>query len=115
MKYKRLYFLHIHKTGGTFFNSAIIEPEINNLLKHGINIQPLRAQSLTSHWAWHEDLVQDDSYIVTIFRDPVERLVSNFCDWQKDMKHEIPQGYEKHITKDNFYKFIISIDFSISE
>lgn len=104
--YNRLYFLHIHKTGGTFFDSAILEPEKNNLEKHGISIRPNKLVALSRHWAWHEDLTGNTSYIVAIFRDPVERIVSHFCDWQKNMDMEISDDYPEQINKANLFKFI---------
>lgn len=67
------YFLHIPKTGGRYFHKAVYD-----------NLKPLFAENKIeiiaekNHHCWSKD-IKDDTYIFTIFRDPIKRLVSHYC------------------------------------
>lgn len=74
MKYDKVYFLHIPKTGGRFFTKYILEP-IDSILKEN-NIETIKLpEGVKKHGGWHKD-IDDKTYVISIFRDPVEFFVS---------------------------------------
>jgi hypothetical protein len=73
-KYNKIYFLHIPKTGGRFFTEYIIRPIERTLEENGIKILQL-PPNVNKHGGWHKD-IDDNTYIVSVFRDPAEFFVS---------------------------------------
>jgi len=71
--YKNFYFLHIPKTGGRYVKAYILSQ-----LKDTLNILPITDR----HEGWVE--VNDDTYIFSILRDPVEFACSLYA-------HEVMQ------------------------
>lgn len=69
-KYNKFYFLHIPKTGGRFVTDYIIKPIEKTLEENGIKILKL-PPNVENHGGWHKD-IDDSTYIVSIFREPVE-------------------------------------------
>ncbi len=74
LKYDKLYFLHIPKTGGRFFTKYIIRPIEKNLEQNGIKLVQL-PPNVNKHGGWHKD-IDDRTYVVSVIRDPVEFFVS---------------------------------------
>jgi hypothetical protein len=73
-KYNKFYFLHIPKTGGRFFTKYITN-QIEDVLKEN-NIEVIKPpDNALKHGGWHKD-IDDSTYIVSVFRDPVEFFVS---------------------------------------
>lgn len=73
-QYNKVYFLHIPKTGGRFFSKYILNPITETLVKNGIEVVKL-PNNVDKHGGWHKD-IDDNTYIICIFRDPVEFFVS---------------------------------------
>ena len=73
-KYNKVYFLHIPKTGGRFFTKYILNPIEDILRQNDIEIIKPPENAL-KHGGWHKD-IDDNTYIVSVFRDPVEFFVS---------------------------------------
>lgn len=73
-KYNKFYFLHIPKTGGRFFTRYILSPIEEALRENGIHVIEL-PNNVYKHGGWHKD-IDENTYIVSIFRDPVEFFVS---------------------------------------
>lgn len=74
LKYDKLYFLHIPKTGGRFFTKYIIRPIEKTLEQNGIKLVQL-PPNVNKHGGWHKD-IDDRTYVVSVIRDPVEFFVS---------------------------------------
>lgn len=73
-QYNKVYFLHIPKTGGRFFTRYVIDKIENALNKN--NIELLRdPENSFRHSGWHKD-IDENTYIISIFRDPIEFFVS---------------------------------------
>ena len=73
-KYNKVYFLHIPKTGGRFFTKYILG-EIEDILKQN-DIEIIKPpENALKHGGWHKD-IDDNTYVISIFRDPVEFFVS---------------------------------------
>lgn len=73
-KYKKIYFLHIPKTGGRFFTRYVID-QIETVLKKN-NIELIRdPENSFRHSGWHND-IDENTYVITIFREPIEFFVS---------------------------------------
>ena len=77
----KFYFLHIPKTGGRFINMNIINP-LRPLLEHkGIEVYPMGDDVYQpNHHNWNTNFIDDNTYIMTIFRDPAKRTVSQFVE-----------------------------------
>jgi hypothetical protein len=73
-KYNKLYFLHIPKTGGRFFTKYILDPISDTLKESSIEVIKPPANAL-KHGGWHND-IDENTYIISVFRDPVEFFVS---------------------------------------
>lgn len=106
MKYNRFFNIHIPKTGGTHFTENML-PSMNKILNDNrIKTSPQTSED-TKHWCWFEPFISDQTYIYTTLRDPVERLVSQFC-WQAISaitKTNTPYT-EEDINKKSFYKWL---------
>lgn len=73
-KYNKFYFLHIPKTGGRFFTKYITNQIEDTLKQNGIEmIKP--PENALKHGGWHKD-IDDNTYIVSVFRDPAEFFIS---------------------------------------
>jgi hypothetical protein len=75
IKKTKIYHLHIPKTGGQYINSTILIP-LNKTFEEN-NIKNIAI----GHACWRK--ITDETYIVTCFRDPVQRTVSHFCYYLK--------------------------------
>jgi len=73
-KYNKIYFLHIPKTGGRFFTKYILEPISGILKENNISVLTL-PKNVSKHGGWHKD-IDESTYIISVFRDPVEFFVS---------------------------------------
>ena len=75
-----VFHLHVPKTGGTFLRFKVIEP----LRTHcGLNLI-----NKTAHHAW--GLVEEDTYVISSFREPVKRIVSHYCHFIEANENVIP-------------------------
>lgn len=73
-QYNKIYFLHIPKTGGRFLTKYILDP-LSNVLKEN-NIELIKLpENVLKHGGWHQS-IDDNTYIISIFRDPAEHFVS---------------------------------------
>jgi hypothetical protein len=74
LKYDKVYFLHIPKTGGRFFVEYILKPIEKTLKENNIEIIKLN-DGVNKHGGWHKD-IDDKTYVISVMRDPVEFFVS---------------------------------------
>jgi hypothetical protein len=74
LKYDKVYFLHIPKTGGRFFTKYILDAVEDILKQNDIEIIKPPKNAL-KHGGWNKD-IDDNTYVISIFRDPVEFFVS---------------------------------------
>lgn len=72
--FNSLYFLHIPKTAGRFFTHNVIVPLEPIIKEHGIYSHYTR-DTYVAHQFW-ADFITDDTYIVSLLRDPVKHMVS---------------------------------------
>lgn len=76
-KYQSFYFLHIPKTGGRFIREHVLDPVCEILKKNNVKILEI-PKGVDRHGGWHKD-IDDNSYIFSIFRDPVECVTSFYA------------------------------------
>lgn len=81
--YDNLYHLHIPKTGGIWLNSHVLDELRPSLDRASV---PMRYD----HGTWTD--VKDSTYVVSILRDPAERLASHFA---YSVKHFGPEHADK--------------------
>lgn len=72
--YNKVYFLHIPKTGGRFLTKYILNPVADTLKEKNIELIKL-PDNVLKHGGWHKS-IDDQTYIISIFRDPAEHFVS---------------------------------------
>jgi hypothetical protein len=77
MKYNKVYFLHIPKTGGRFLTKYILRPMEETLAKHGIEYLRM-PEDMRQHGGW-PFFIDDETYVVSLFREPSEFFVSTVC------------------------------------
>lgn len=83
-QYKSFYFLHIPKTGGRAFRENIIFQIYEDIKDKKItpifSLLTLRENKIRdeAHGGW-QNAIDDDTYIVTMFRDPIKQSVSLFA------------------------------------
>lgn len=106
MKYNKVYFLHIPKTGGRFLTKYILEPISDQLKQNGIELIKL-PDNVLKHGGWNE-LIDDNTYIVSVFRDPVKFFVSALSHMLSDEKGLIDKE-NNFALKDNNQFPIISV------
>lgn len=107
-KYNKVYFLHIPKTGGRFFTKYIIN-QIEPILKeNGIDILQL-PEKVKKHGGWHEG-IDDNTYIITVFRDPAEFFVSAVAHMVADQQRMVDKAND-FVVKDKETVMEISKDF----
>lgn len=76
-KYNKVYFLHIPKTGGRFLTKYILRPIENILKDNGIELIK-SPEDMRQHAGW-PSWIDDQTYIISVFRDPCEFFVSAVC------------------------------------
>lgn len=80
--YKNIYFLHIPKTAGRFvYRNLLIEMQ-DTLTENHVRIDVHDQAGISAHQAWCTTYIDDDTYIISIMRDPVKHLVSFYCHTQ---------------------------------
>ena len=106
-KYNKVYFLHIPKTGGRFFTEYILKPIEEVLKKNNIEIIQL-PPNVSKHGGWHKE-IDDQTYIVSIFREPSEFFISVIAHMFADQANMIDPDKD-HTIKDNTKILDISKD-----
>lgn len=77
MKYDKVYFLHIPKTGGRFLKKYILNPMESLFANNGIAYSR-PPEDMRQHAGW-SSLIDDKTYIISVFREPSEFFVSSVC------------------------------------
>ena len=95
-KYNKIYFLHIPKTGGRFFTKYILEPISDTLKENRIEVLKL-PENVEKHGGWHKD-IDENTYIISVFRDPVEFFVSAVAHMSADEKGLIDEANDYILT-----------------
>lgn len=107
-KYNKVYFLHIPKTGGRFFTKYIIN-QIEPILKeNGIDVLQL-PEKVRKHGGWHQG-IDDNTYIISVFRDPVEFFVSAVAHMVADQEKMVDKAND-FVVIDNHKVIDISKEF----
>jgi hypothetical protein len=76
-KYNKVYFLHIPKTGGRFLTKYILRPIENTLKDNGIELVK-SPEDMRQHAGW-PSWIDDQTYVITVLREPCEFFVSSVC------------------------------------
>ena len=97
-KYNKVYFLHIPKTGGRFLTKYILRPMENILKDNGIELVK-SPEDMRQHAGW-PSWIDDQTYVITVFRDPCEFFVSSVCHAAAGRKGLIDQE-NWHIIKED--------------
>lgn len=97
-KYNKVYFLHIPKTGGRFLTKYILRPMENILKDNGIELVK-SPEDMRQHAGWPY-WIDDQTYIITVFRDPCEFFVSSVCHSEAGKKGLIDET-QWHIIKES--------------
>jgi hypothetical protein len=106
-KYNKFYFLHIPKTGGRFFTRYITNQIEDTLKQNGVEIIKPPDNAL-KHGGWHKD-IDDNTYIVSVFRDPAEFFVSAVAHMHAQQNGLIDDNND-FIIKNNSKVLEISVD-----
>jgi hypothetical protein len=106
-KYNKIYFLHIPKTGGRFFTKYILEPIETTLKENGIDVVKLPPNVL-KHGGWHKE-IDDKTYVVSVFRDPVGFFVSVIAHMFADEEKMLDENKD-HIVRDKTKILDIPVD-----
>jgi hypothetical protein len=102
--YKKFYFLHIPKTSGRFCKENVVVPLLETFTKNKISFQ-----LFPSHANWDTSYIDNNTYIFSIFRDPIKRMVSHYCHdivLDNEGKRKIPVGKAKEINRDLFLSWV---------
>jgi hypothetical protein len=103
MTYNKIYFMHIHKTGGRHIANNIIYPIMEQLNKNGIkNIEKDHL-----HTAWHSE-IDEKTYVISSLRDPVEQAVSLYAHiLLLNRQGLLKNKYDNNkLTKKDFYEWL---------
>lgn len=106
-KYNKVYFLHIPKTGGRFLTKYILRPIENILKDNGIELVK-SPEDMRQHAGW-PSWIDDQTYIISVFRDPCEFFVSAVCH-SVAIKNGLVDEDNWNIIKMNTEPFSISKD-----
>ena len=98
LKYNKVYFLHIPKTGGRFLTKYILRPMDEIFKNNGIELIKM-PENVMQHGGWHST-IDDKTYIITVFREPAEFFVSAVCHMMAS-KNGLIDEENWHIVKDN--------------
>lgn len=98
--------LHIPRTGGTHFQNNMFPSIEHILIQNNISYQKID-ESQTAHWCWFEPLITDSTLVYACFRDPAERLISQFSNQAQRAIIKKNTNYTLNdINKNNFFKWI---------
>jgi len=97
-KYNKVYFLHIPKTGGRFLTKYILRPIESTLKDNGIELVK-SPEDMRQHAGW-PSWIDDQTYIITVFREPCEFFVSSVCHSEAGKKGLIDET-QWHIIKES--------------
>lgn len=104
-KYNKVYFLHIPKTGGRFLTKYILRPMENILKDNGIELIK-SPEDMRQHAGW-PSWIDDQTYIITVFREPCEFFVSSVCHAEAGKKGFIDET-QWHIIKESGKDFRVN-------
>lgn len=111
MAYKSFYYLQIPKTGSKYFIGNIYWPLAEELKKHKINLINMWDQNSNPSITGWDPRIDDDTYIVSTFRDPVKQIISKHCNQfrisnkpeSKYYLNELPDKKDFFLNVDRYY------------
>lgn len=111
MGYKSFYYLQIPKTGSKYFIGNIYWPLAEELKKHNINLINMWDQNSKPVITGWDPRIDEDTYVVSTFRDPVRQVVSKYCNQfrtsdkpeSKYYLNETPDKKEFFLHVDKYY------------
>lgn len=106
-EYNKVYFLHIPKTGGRFLTKYILRPMEKGLQDNKIELVQVQ-ENVMQHGGW-SSIIDDQTYIISVFREPAEFFVSAVCHMVASQKGLIDE-VNWHILKDNDQMLSVSKD-----
>jgi hypothetical protein len=103
LKYNKIYFLHIPKTGGRYISHNIIDPIKDQLNENGIE----QILEHNAHTGWHSR-IDDKTYVISALRDPAEQLVSLYShSISLNNEGNLKNEYDKNkINKKEFFEWL---------
>ena len=103
MKYNKIYFMHIHKTGGRHIIATVRDAMLETLNENDIKI----IKRPNTHGGWHSE-VDEQTYVFTVLRDPVEQAVSLYAHQiSLNKMGDIKDEYDKSkLTKEHFFSWL---------
>jgi Sulfotransferase family len=106
--YKNIYFLHIPKSAGRYVYHCALAPMESIIVENNIRIDVHHTSGANAHQMWCKVLIDDFTYIISSFRDPVERLVSHYCHVMtlNKMGLKIADKEVKPISKELFLEWV---------
>jgi hypothetical protein len=105
MTYNTFFQIHIPKTGGTYFKKNILKQITKTLNNNNVTIAD--EKDLGLHLCWFKPLIQKETYLYTTLRDPVKRLINQFCHQAESSILQKTTNYNiSDINKNSFYSWL---------
>ena len=111
MAYKSFYYLQIPKTGSKYFIGNIYWPLAEELKKHNITLINMWDQNSKPSITGWDPRIDDQTYVVSTFRDPVRQVISKHCNQfrisdkpeSKYYLNELPNKEDFFLNVDKYY------------
>ena len=111
MAYKSFYYLQIPKTGSKYFIGNIYWPLAEELKKHKIDLINMWDQNSKPSVTGWDPKIDDQTYVVSTFRDPVRQVISKHCNQfrisskpeSKYYLNELPNKEDLFLNVDKYY------------
>jgi len=111
MYYNKIHLIHIPKTAGWYLRTELLDFVVDGLKEKNIQLIDLE-----DHWHNGWTQVDDRTYTITSFRDPVKRLVSHFTymigllDYYTEELEKRPEFWFSRETNEGTYELSNPVD-----